>query len=68
MQLVYGDSMADPKDDLAAVRSIAEALTPFDPKEQERILRWVREKIGLTPSVATQIRPMMATSKPANEK
>lgn len=45
--------MADPKDDLAAVRSIAEALTPFDPKEQERILRWVREKIGLTPDTST---------------
>ena len=40
--------MADPKDDLAAVRTIAEALTGFDPKEQERILRWVREKVGLT--------------------
>src|SRR5581483_5086786 len=40
--------MSDPKDDLAAVRTIAEALTGFDPKEQERILRWVREKVGLT--------------------
>ena len=40
--------MADPKDDLAAVRMIAEALTGFDAKEQERILRWVREKVGLT--------------------
>jgi hypothetical protein len=42
--------MPDPKDDLAAVRTIAEALTGFDPKEQERILRWVREKVGLSVS------------------
>jgi hypothetical protein len=40
--------MADPKDDLAAVRTIAEALSGFDGNEQERILRWVREKVGLT--------------------
>jgi hypothetical protein len=44
--------MPDPKDDLAAVRTIAEALAGFDAKEQERILRWVREKIGL--AVASQ--------------
>jgi hypothetical protein len=42
--------MPDPKDDLAAVRTIAEALTGFDPNEQERILRWVREKVGLSVS------------------
>lgn len=39
--------MPDPKDDLAAVRTIAEALEGFAPGEQERIIRWVREKIGL---------------------
>lgn len=39
--------MPDPKDDLAAVRTITEALTGFDAKEQERILRWVRERVGL---------------------
>jgi hypothetical protein len=43
--------MADPKDDLAAVRTIAEALAGFDPNEQERILRWVREKVGLASAV-----------------
>jgi hypothetical protein len=40
--------MPDPKDDLAAVRTIAEALAGFDANEQERILRWVRERVGLT--------------------
>jgi hypothetical protein len=39
--------MPDPKDDLAAVRTISGALAGFDVKEQERILRWVREKLGL---------------------
>ena len=39
--------MPEPKDDFAAVRSIAETLTGFDAKDQERIIRWAREKIGL---------------------
>ncbi|HLA04775.1 MAG TPA: hypothetical protein VJZ16_02215 [Syntrophales bacterium] len=34
-------------DDLEAVRTIATALEPFQKTDQERILRWVREKIGL---------------------
>jgi hypothetical protein len=38
--------MAKP-DDLEAVRTIATALSGFSPDEQERILRWAREKIGL---------------------
>jgi hypothetical protein len=41
--------MAKP-DDLEAVRTIASALSGFSPEEQERILRWVREKIGLAPA------------------
>lgn len=43
--------MTNKKDDLEAVRVIAEALDGFDPGEQERILRWSRERVGL--SVAT---------------
>jgi hypothetical protein len=39
--------MADPKDDLEAVRAVAEALNGFDASEQERIIRWAREKLGL---------------------
>jgi hypothetical protein len=34
-------------DDLEAVRSVVEALQGFDPAEQERIIRWAREKVGL---------------------
>ena len=44
--------MAKP-DDLEAVRTIAAALSGFSPEEQERILRWVREKIGLAPAART---------------
>ena len=35
-------------DDLEAVRTIANALKDFDATEQERILRWAREKLGLS--------------------
>lgn len=34
-------------DDLDAVRLIAEKLAGFGPQDQERILRWAREKVGL---------------------
>jgi hypothetical protein len=34
-------------DDLEAVRAIANALKNFDSDDQERILRWAREKLGL---------------------
>ncbi len=53
--------MAKP-DDLEAVRIVAAALSGFSPEEQERILRWVREKIGLAP--ATRTLPEARTSQP----
>jgi hypothetical protein len=34
-------------DDLEAVRKIVDALTGFASGEQQRILRWVREKVGI---------------------
>jgi hypothetical protein len=34
-------------DDLEVVRTFVAALQPFEPKDQERIIRWVREKLGL---------------------
>ena len=40
--------MAQTSDDLDAVRAIVKALEAFEPNEQERILRWAREKIGLS--------------------
>jgi hypothetical protein len=38
-------------DDLEAVREIADVLKDFDDADRERILRWVREKVGM----ATQL-------------
>src|SRR5258708_3552960 len=35
-------------DDLEAVRTVTTALGGFSPEEQERIIRWAREKLGLT--------------------
>jgi hypothetical protein len=40
-------------DDLDAVRSIAQVLEPFDSKDRERIIRWVREKLGMHVLVAS---------------
>jgi len=39
--------MAKTTDDLEAVRLVATALEGFSPDEQERIIRWAREKLGL---------------------
>jgi hypothetical protein len=39
--------MPQQKDDLEAVRIVVDALSGFDAKDQERILRWAREKLGL---------------------
>lgn len=37
-------------DDFEAVRILVQALGGFDKNDQERIIRWAREKIGLTVS------------------
>jgi hypothetical protein len=39
--------MSTKPDDLEAVRIIVDTLSAFDVTEQERILRWSREKLGL---------------------
>lgn len=50
--------MTTPPDDLEAVRKVIEALTPFNKDDQERIVRWAREKLGLSPSYeSTAIHP-----------
>ncbi len=43
-------SMPSAPDDLEAVRTIVDKLTPFDAPDQERIIRWVREKLQLSES------------------
>ena len=49
----------DTPDDLEAVRRITEALKPFKTEEQDRIIRWAKEKLGLQipPQVPTQNEP-----------
>ena len=51
-------------DDLDAVRIIVEALKPFERNDQERIIRWAREKIGLASpsSASTGVSPVAAAS------
>ena len=39
-------------DDLEAVRVVAETLQPFTSDDRERIIRWAREKLGMTAGVA----------------
>lgn len=41
------DPNAKTPDDLEAVRAIAVALAPFKKEDQERIIRWARERVGL---------------------
>ncbi|MEW6688061.1 MAG: hypothetical protein AB1452_03110 [Pseudomonadota bacterium] len=48
--------MSTKTDDLEAVRALAEALKGFDPADQERIIRWAREKLGL-PQAPAAINP-----------
>lgn len=39
--------MSQKLDDLAAVKTICDALEPFDENERERILRWTSERLGI---------------------
>lgn len=53
------------KDDFEAVRSVIDALTGFDSVDQERILRWAREKLGLDPQpLSPALVPTFATHTP----
>lgn len=49
--------MSTKTDDLEAVRAVVEALKSFDPADQERIIRWAREKLGLPNAPATVSAP-----------
>ena len=66
--------MTAQKDDLEAVRAVTAALEGFDASDQERIIRWAREKLGLTVlpavqprnSASEQLPPAPAGSTPAS--
>jgi hypothetical protein len=49
------------KDDLEAVRLVADALDGFEAKDQERIIRWARERIGLS------LAPLSPSGQPSSE-
>ena len=46
--------MTKAADDLEAVRAVTAALEGFEANEQERIIRWAREKLGLSAVSPTQ--------------
>lgn len=56
--------MTSKPDDLEGVRKVVEALQPFDSAEQERIIRWAREKLGLG-SAAQPPNPVLSQPPPA---
>ena len=39
--------VSKPTDDFEAVRAVVEAIGGFETKDQQRIIRWVAEKVGL---------------------
>lgn len=47
--------MTSKVDDLEAVRVLAETLHPFTSDDRERIIRWTREKLGMTAPVAPRL-------------
>jgi len=62
--------MAKPPDDLEAVRLVATALEGFGADEQERIIRWAREKLGLglSPRSSAETRGLPQTPAPAGHR
>lgn len=51
-------------DDLEALKTIVEALRPFSKEDQDRIIRWVREKFGLA-TAPTSTREPQSISSPS---
>ncbi len=61
--------MAKPADDLAAVRAVVDSLKSFEASDQERIIRWAREKLGLasSPEPSTEPSASLGTARPASQ-
>lgn len=57
--------MNPPKDDLEAVRAVVDALKDFKSDEQQRILRWVAEKLGLPQPFAPSVHAPAAPAVPS---
>jgi hypothetical protein len=54
--------MTGKSDDLEAVRVLAATLEPFSGEDRERIIRWAREKLGMTASVPPSTTPRVESS------
>ena len=52
-------------DDLEAVRILAETLQSFASDDRERIIRWAREKLGMTTSAASALGSRVETTSDA---
>jgi len=53
-------------DDLDAVRQLVETLQPFDDIERDRIVRWAREKLGMTTAPASPTTAPASLSAPVS--
>lgn len=53
--------MQNAHDDLDAIRTIIDTLTPFEPDEQKRIVRWAFEKLGLSFGSVAPLPPPSST-------
>ena len=60
--------MAAAKDDLEAVRSLVETLQPFKLEERERILRWTREKLKMSPATSDTLAHDATAPTPASSQ
>lgn len=52
--------MASNHDDIEAIKTVVDALSPFDPVDQERIVRWACEKLGLVGPSSHQVGPSLS--------
>jgi hypothetical protein len=59
--------MTSKPDDLAAIKTICDALEPFDESERERIIRWASERLGIKNVPATVQTQQAFTSPTAGQ-
>jgi hypothetical protein len=55
-------------DDLSAVKTLIDTLQPFDKADQERIVRWALEKLGLSTGVTVQNNPQTSSLPQAHSQ
>jgi|SRR5690349_19447921 len=69
LSLKVEQRMTKPADDLAAIRTVLDALEPFETADRQRILRFVLEKLNLempalSPPLKTEIRELRRIELP----